>query len=162
MYFEKPRLQELQELPYAKGMILAEILKLSNESTQQIEFIKFCQDMYNRGIKHFKWIHHTPNGGFRDKKTAVKLAREGVKSGVWDIFVPMPRFQKAGLYIEFKWGSSLSDTQKEFHDDLKDYFHFAICRTPKSAKDLVMAYFQSSDYNEFREKLREQGFEEKD
>jgi hypothetical protein len=43
-----------------------------------------------------------PNGGLRDPRTAASLKAEGVKSGVPDVFLPIPRHGLAGLFIELK------------------------------------------------------------
>lgn len=45
-----------------------------------------------RSVKSFldfkgEVFFHTPNGGLRQKATAVKLKREGVKAGVPDVFI---------------------------------------------------------------------------
>lgn len=69
-----------------------------------------------------KWIHAIPNGGSRGStkdqamKVGAALKAEGVKSGVLDIFVPIPLHGLHGLYIEMKRADSgtLSDNQKEF------------------------------------------------
>ena len=63
--------------------------------------------------------HAVPNGGMRDKITAGKLKAEGVKSGVPDVFLPLPRYiigtggfnskDYKGLYIEFKQGNNKPD-----------------------------------------------------
>lgn len=61
-------------------------------------------------------LHAIPNGGYRDKITAGKLKAEGVKRGVPDIFLPLPKWAGmvaplngrstpcmwAGLYVEMK------------------------------------------------------------
>lgn len=54
-----------------------------------------------------------PNGGFRHKATAAALQRQGVRAGVPDMFLPVPRACFHGLWIElkrFKEGS-VSDDQ---------------------------------------------------
>lgn len=43
-----------------------------------------------------------PNGGTRDKKEAAKLKATGVKPGVPDLMLPVPRHGYYGLYIELK------------------------------------------------------------
>lgn len=53
-----------------------------------------------------------PNGGLRDKITAGKLKAEGVKAGVPDIFLPIPKYNAigmeiAGLFIELKRPKSI-------------------------------------------------------
>ena len=49
-----------------------------------------------------QYIYAIPNGGLRDVKVAVKLKREGVKRGVPDVSIPIPRDNYHGAYIEFK------------------------------------------------------------
>ena len=74
-------------------------------------------------IPELKWVHAIPNGGSRGstKREAQivggRMKAEGVKSGVSDLFVPIPRHGLFGLYIEMKrldGGSGLSANQKEF------------------------------------------------
>lgn len=43
-----------------------------------------------------------PNGGQRHIAVAARLKAEGVKAGVPDIFLPAPRGQAHGLFIELK------------------------------------------------------------
>jgi len=76
---------------------------------------------YNEG--HYpclRWMHAVPNGGLRNRNVAMKLKREGVKAGVWDVFLPYPSGGWHGLYIEFKFDTNkLTDNQIEFGDYLK-------------------------------------------
>lgn len=71
-------------------------------------------------------VYHTPNGGQREPRYAAKLRAMGVKSGVWDIFVPAPA---PGLWIEMKIGKNkLSVSQAEFQLDLLPHgYQFAVC-----------------------------------
>ena len=58
------------------------------------------------------WTHAIPNGGDRSMIVASRLKAEGVKAGVWDVFVPVPVWHASpcngetrwrhGLYLEFK------------------------------------------------------------
>jgi hypothetical protein len=68
-------------------------------------------------------IYHTPNGGYRDKRTAAKLRAMGVKPGVWDIFIPAP----SPLWVEMKVGKNkLTISQKKWKEDLEVYgYNFA-------------------------------------
>jgi len=47
-------------------------------------------------------MYAVPNGGKRDPVTAAKLKQEGVKAGVPDICLPVPRCGWAALYVEMK------------------------------------------------------------
>lgn len=47
-------------------------------------------------------MFHIPNGGTRSKSEAGRFKAEGVKAGVPDIFLPVPRGSFAGMFIELK------------------------------------------------------------
>ena len=49
-----------------------------------------------------KLLHHIPNGGKRSKAEAGRFRAMGVKSGVPDLFLPVPRGKFHGLWIEMK------------------------------------------------------------
>ncbi len=62
-----------------------------------------------------EYMYHVPNGGKRDKATAVALKRQGVKAGVPDIVLPVARGGWHGLYIELKVGKNkATDNQKRW------------------------------------------------
>lgn len=85
-----------------------------SESAIQIKAVQWAKRQRYR-CPEIRWLHHIPNGGKRGKATAGKLKLEGVEAGVHDLFLPVPRWGKHGLYIEVKWGKNkLSPKQKEF------------------------------------------------
>jgi hypothetical protein len=47
-------------------------------------------------------FHAIPNGGHRSKRTAADLKAEGVRPGVPDYCLPVPRGKFHGLYVELK------------------------------------------------------------
>ncbi len=47
-----------------------------------------------------------PNGEYRTEITGARLKRAGVKPGVPDLFLPVPRRGYAGLWIEMKAGKN--------------------------------------------------------
>ena len=53
-----------------------------------------------------RWLFHIPNGEKRDRITAAKLKAMGVRAGVPDLCLPVPRKGYHGLYIELKAGTS--------------------------------------------------------
>ncbi len=70
-------------------------------------------------IPELKWAYAIPNGGKRDKIEAAHLKRQGVKAGVSDIFVPLPKGKYHGLYIEMKVKPNKpTDKQKDFLADM--------------------------------------------
>lgn len=68
-----------------------------------------------------------PNGGKRDAITATKLKAEGVKPGVSDIFLPVPKGGFCGLFIELKKiGGRASPEQKEFITAMQELGYGAV------------------------------------
>ena len=49
-------------------------------------------------------LHAIPNGDWRGPRVAQRLKAEGVKPGIPDLFLPVPRGGYHGLYIELKNG----------------------------------------------------------
>ena len=87
---------------------------LRSEDTEQIAVISWAQWNMQR-YPELELLHHVPNGGSRNKAEAVKLKQMGVKAGVPDLHLPVPKAEYCGLYIEMKYGSGrIQDTQKEF------------------------------------------------
>jgi hypothetical protein len=51
-------------------------------------------------------LHAIPNGGHRHPAVAKRLKAEGVKRGVPDLCLPIPRGPYHGMYIEMKAGEN--------------------------------------------------------
>ena len=103
-----------------------------------------------------KWVHAIPNGGERSAATAGKLKAEGVRKGVWDVFVPIPRQGKCGLYIEFKVparrthkNGGLSDEQIKFGETVHEFYRMKVCYTWREAAQALCDYL-SIEYQEER------------
>lgn len=67
------------------------------EQAALIEWTEYKGHPYNL-------IFAIPNGGFRNKRTAAILKKEGVKAGVPDLFLPVAASGFNGLFIEMKYG----------------------------------------------------------
>ena len=95
------------------------------EHDEQVRFFQTL-DLNLLTFPYLKWIYAIPNGGQRHVAVAAKLKAEGVKSGVSDICVPIPKGPYNGLYIEMKAGkNTLSANQKEFRDFvISQGYHF--------------------------------------
>jgi hypothetical protein len=84
-----------------------------------------------------------PNGGARHKVTAAKLKAEGVKAGVQDIVLPVPRGTFHGLFLEMKrrQGGALSTEQKWWRDKLyAQGYQTCVCKGWESARDAIVEY----------------------
>lgn len=58
---------------------------------------------YMQYIPECEWAFAIPNGGNRNAREAARLKKQGVKSGVSDMLLPLPIPQSyAGLFIEMK------------------------------------------------------------
>ncbi len=93
-------------------------------------------------IPELRWMHAIPNGGRRNAAEGARLKRQGVKSGVWDIHLPVVTYDYPGLYIELKAGKNkLTENQSEFGLHLKQqgYAHH-VCYTWTDAKDKILRY----------------------
>ena len=99
-------------------------------------------------IPELKWMHAIANGGKRNIREAARLKRQGVKSGVSDIFLPLPRGGNCGLYIEMKRSKgriSVSKNQKQFMIDMsKAGYKAVICKGFDDAKNVINEYLMSS------------------
>lgn len=101
-------------------------------------------------------MYAIPNGDKRDPRIAAKLKAEGVKPGVPDIFLPVPRSVFHGLYIELKRPESTyeqdgkikkrregkaSDAQNEMIGKLVAMgYGVNVCVGWQSAYDTIVAY----------------------
>jgi len=64
-------------------------------------------------------LYHCPNGGKRSKAEAARLKAAGVKAGVPDLCLPVPRGGYNGLYVELKEGKNTpTAAQKAWIDAL--------------------------------------------
>ena len=89
-------------------------------------------------------LHHIPNGGKRNAAEAAHFKRLGVKPGVPDLCLPVPRQGYHGLYIEMKCGrGKLSDCQREWIAALtKQGYCCAVCWSWEQAKEAIQAYLE--------------------
>lgn len=87
------------------------------EETDQLALVQWLR-------LHNICFHHSPNGGYRHKVTAVRLKAMGASSGFPDIIILDPPPAYCGLYhsvaieLKRKKGGVLSDTQSTWLEKL--------------------------------------------
>ena len=78
-------------------------------------------------VPELKYMYAVPNGGSRNKIEAANLKRQGVKRGVPDICLPLPKGKYHGLYIELKYGKGrASENQKDYLEYLASVGYKAV------------------------------------
>jgi hypothetical protein len=121
-------------------------LQCPTESEEQQALFTWAK-LAERKYPEMKLLHAIPNGGLRNKVTAARLKREGVKPGVPDICLPVAREDYNGLYIELKRikGGVLSEDQKKWISALwKNGYYAGICKGWVSARNLILTYLEGN------------------
>lgn len=87
-------------------------------------------------------LFHVPNGGQRHAAVAAKLQGQGVKPGVPDLCLPVPRFGCHGLWIEMKTQDGrVSAPQKDWIAFLRSAgYRVEVCRSFDEARDVLLSY----------------------
>lgn len=90
---------------------MKDLLEMSEAQVQEA-IIDYCD------FRHWP-IFAIPNGGFRNKKEAKNLKRQGVRAGVPDLMLPVSKRGCNGLFIELKVGRNKpTEKQLEWLDTL--------------------------------------------
>ena len=145
------------------------LAQTDNEHDHQAAF--FCWLALNfRNEPRLRMAFAIPNGGERNRIVASRLVAEGTRSGVPDVFLPVPAtilsgwqtFNYHGLFIEFKkpavklkrgpngpgpWDyGGVSDDQKLWLDALEAQgYRCAVVYGWTEARDLVKQYLGRND-----------------
>lgn len=82
------------------------------EDAEQISLIQWSE-LQSAKYPELKLLFHIPNGGKRNAQEAARFKRMGVKAGVPDLFLPVPRGGFHGLWIELKAANGKTSTAQE-------------------------------------------------
>lgn len=96
-------------------------------------------------VPELELLFHIPNEGKRDQRTGYILKQLGLKKGVPDIFLPVARGGKHGLFIEMKRikGGTVSKEQREWLDKLREQGYAAeICFGWEAAAAVIRKYLK--------------------
>lgn len=89
---------------------------------------------------------HVPNEGKRSRYTGSSLKKQGLRSGVPDIYLDVPRLEWHGLRIELKRQKAyrISEAQREWIKDYNRYgYAAAVCFGWEEAWELIVAYIKN-------------------
>lgn len=111
---------------------------------QEQRFLFQWAGLAEKQYPELKLLHHIPNGGKRDARTAANLKKEGVKAGVPDICLPVAKDAYCGLYIELKVGKNKpSIKQKEWIEALKEQgYKVEVCYGWIKAREVIETYLK--------------------
>lgn len=128
----KPKAQKQPKLP------------TPSESVEQICLFRWAA--FSVGAHpELKLMYHIPNGGKRNITTAKRLKAEGVKAGVPDIHLPVPRGGYHGLYIELKKqrGNTTTENQDFWLEALSEQgYSTAVCKGWEEASKVILNYLE--------------------
>lgn len=117
-----------------------------NEDKEQQTLIKWSgQACIRREFPELKLLFHIPNERKCDPREGRRLKLMGVKAGVPDLFLPVPRGKYHGLFIELKAENGKpTESQLWWRNELngQDYFS-AVCCGWSQASELIISYLRS-------------------
>lgn len=114
--------------------------QLPSEHLEQVSTIQWYDRVYNDGL-----LFAIPNGGKRHPKVAAEMKREGVRSGVPDMLLPVPAGGYHGLFIEMKRqkGGRVSPEQKQWLEYLQAAGYLAVvCKGFEEARGVITDYLE--------------------
>jgi len=92
------------------------------------------------------YLYHPANGGKRSPREAARLKAQGVKAGVMDLHLVIPRVPYTGLWIEMKHGKNKpTDGQKDWAEIVTACgAKVVVCYTAQEAIDTIVEYLKVS------------------
>jgi hypothetical protein len=124
------------------------MLPVPTESVEQQNLFRWAA-YETAAHPELKLMFHIPNGGSRSKAEAGRFKAEGVKAGVPDIFLPVPRGGHHGLFIEMKRtrGGKVSPEQKAWMAELVAQGYVAArCDGWENATRAILDYLKLPDW----------------
>lgn len=116
-----------------------------SEHSEQVALFQWAR-LNENAIPELAMLYAVPNGGLRDVRVARKMKAEGVKAGVLDINLDVPRGGFHGLRIEMKYGKNKpTKQQKQWITRYSEYgYSVAVCYDWMTAKDAILHYLEGN------------------
>ena len=117
---------------------------VASEDEEQCALIQWWAAQHMRwGLPEFA-LYAIPNGGLRHRVVAAKLKGAGVRKGIQDLNLDVPRGTHHGLRIEMKSrcrAARVRPDQAEVHAFLKSqHYKVAVCRGMEEAITVIKDY----------------------
>ena len=124
----------------------------SSEAEEQCKLFEWAAIASN--LLHYEGLElmfHVPNEGKRSRYSGGKMKKEGLKRGVADICLPVPRGRYHGLFFEMKFNNNkLTSEQKQFLSGVKAQGYATwVCYSANEAIELIQKYYKLPKYIEF-------------
>lgn len=115
----------------------------ADEQAKFIEWVRWASRYQSDIYPMLRLMHASLNGVKLTPGQSNKAKQQGMLKGVSDLFLPVPRKGKNGLYIEMKSKKgTISSEQSRFLCDVTDLGYSAhVCYSAKEAVDVVMNYY---------------------
>ena len=111
---------------------------LPSEHAEQVAVIQWCDAQTSGPWSDARYIFAVPNGGSRNIIEATRMKAAGVRAGMTDLILPIPKMNSGrdlsfcgALFIEMKRreGFKVPVEQKKWHDFLKSRgYRVEVCR----------------------------------
>jgi hypothetical protein len=117
------------------------------EAVEQTALMQWAR-LESKAHPDLAFLFHIPNGQKLTGSTlqrqirGARLKAQGVKAGVPDLFLPVPRFGRHGLFIELKaQGGRVSKEQTAWIDELSQRgYRACVCVGWLQARDEILDY----------------------
>lgn len=116
-----------------------------SESAEQKTLIAWA-NLQSKKYVELKMLFHIPNEGKRSPRTGAELKRLGMRAGVPDLFLAVPRMQNnvlyGGLFIEMKVNNNkCTENQKKWIRMLMNYgYQCKVCYSADEAIKVIKEY----------------------
>ena len=118
-----------------------------NESVEQKTLIEWA-NLQSKKHKELNMLFHIPNEGKRSPRTGAELKRLGLKPGVPDLFLAVPRpingVPWGGLFIEMKVNNNkCTENQKKWIRNLLQYgYQVKVAYSADEAINIIKEYLE--------------------
>lgn len=113
------------------------------EHDEQVALIQWC-DYHMRKYPELEALYAIPNGGLRNLRVGQKLKAEGVKPGIPDLHLPVPRGPYNSFYIEMKFGDNKQTGYQKLRQKILEGHgnKVVVCYSFEEARDELINYLK--------------------